>query len=227
MAENNGFFEKSAISKSESKDIIQALTVIRSDQFSKTVNFLNKTQFLCVLHDELVSNRNHLTDYTRLNYLETVVAGDTSLATLTEQTNTLALTRKQAGQSNPITLVFKEIFQAFMTAASTRDIANEKKLESAITPLQNLYASRRHRLSHGIQQNIEGNKYIDWVVNSTETFSAKGNEFSVNFAETNDGYDPNDDFNGKAFDLDCSAFPNEAAYSAYNAQRHLPLTRPG
>ena len=106
-----------------------------------------------------------------------------------------------------------------MTAASKRDIANKKKLESTITSSRNVYASRRHRLSNGIQQNIDGNKYIDWVANSTETISAEGNEFSVNFAETDHGYDPDDDFDGEAFDLDRSAFATKAAYSAYNAQQ--------
>ena len=169
------FFKKSAISKSESKDIIQALTMIKSDRISKTVNFLNKFQFLCVLHDELVSSRSHLTNFTKLNYLESAVAGDESLATLAEHTKTLALARKEAGQSNAVNLDFKEIFQAFMTAASTRDVANKKELKSATTPSQKLYAMKRHRLSHGVQQNIDGNKYIDWVTNSTETISAKGN----------------------------------------------------
>ena len=41
------WFEKSAVAKSQAQSILQALTVIRCDQFPRNITFLNKFQYLC------------------------------------------------------------------------------------------------------------------------------------------------------------------------------------
>lgn len=92
----------------------------------------------------------------------------------------------------------------------------------------------RIRSHYRICVNIEGNRFVDWLVNSTVTNSSDktgnifidsakiGDEYSnifVNSSQTGNRYEPDEEQQDDDPDLNQSAFVNNAAYSSYAAQR--------
>ena len=204
----------------------QALTVIRWDQFSRYITFLNKFQHLCLLHDELLSKSHKLSDSMKINYLEISVSNDKEFSTQSDYQKGITQALKQGASGPTAVLDFKEVLTALMKAAGMRDVAKSQNLESALVPSRNVYTSRRSNLRHRIREHIGNNPYVDWLVHSTETGSpvstSEANDLIfVNSTETenSDGYETDHDQDDDGPEHGRQAFASDAAYNVYATQR--------